>query len=302
MLDYHNTCVCEGAPWYGNIPVINEEGCSALPKESVIKDIRGGREKGNIALTGGEPLMHPDIMDFIFESACLGYRRIKLMTGGSRLADTGFLKSLIYAGVYLFEIPACSPDDLTKKDPVRSVRKSSEGLRNIRKIAELDTYFYNIYVALVLPVCSLNYGILEEILGAVIEDVKVDRVIFCWGEPGFDIRKAGLSLGGAIGKCVKNKIWAFTRGIPLCAIPGNHIYHMEELYVSGAPDTGFDLSGPCRECWARSLCRRLPGPLASFKYAWNPRAVEAEKYTPYVKDILEKGYVFDAENEKLYSS
>jgi hypothetical protein len=297
MLNYHDLSVCTGGPWLGNITVPEMTPGQILPMESIIQDLKNGQRGGNIAITGGEPLLHPEIMDIVHECVCNGFRRIKILTDGKRFTEIEFLLNIIYAGAYMFEIMAFGLEELKKGLTINSLKKSWVGLRNIRKITDWNSNFQKIYLALVVPVCQASYQRLNDILSTIIGSITVDRIIFCWGSPELNIWDAGNFIGSALDRCRKNRIWAFTRGIPLCAIP-EKVYHIEELYLLNAKKGGFTLTQPCDGCWAGELCSRMPA--AGLKYFWNPKPLDENKYTPYIKDILAKGFIFDNTNETLY--
>ncbi len=56
----------------------------------------------SVVLTGGEPTLHPQLLPIIERVRALGYRKIALQTNAVRLADLGFTRRIVEAGVGTF--------------------------------------------------------------------------------------------------------------------------------------------------------------------------------------------------------
>lgn len=64
----------------------------------VLRDHRG-RGVDQLDLDGGEPTLHPDLLDVIGEARALGYRQVNVTTNGRRLADRRFARRLMGSGL-----------------------------------------------------------------------------------------------------------------------------------------------------------------------------------------------------------
>ena len=298
MLRYNQLNIAEGGPWFGSVavPGLPTEGVAtpagrALPKEDIISGIsRIGKTESdeNVALTGGEPLGHPDIGEIAAALRAAGYKRILARTDGRRLADTDFLASVLMAGVSLFEVMMSE-----RAEKSRSLR----GLKNVRRISECEKLFANVYLSVVVPVGRDNYEGLIGSLDSVLRMVEVDRVVFCWGEPGFPIWQAGENIQKAIEFCGVKRVWAVTRGIPACVAP-EAAPHIEEMFDVGPQERLLRIPPVCAGCSLHGLCARMPG--TDLNYSWEPKPIAGNRHSPFVNDILEKGFVFDKENARLY--
>ncbi len=72
-----------------------------VPFERVRRLLRDYRERGVMLLDldGGEPTLHPRLLDVIREARDLGYRRVNVTTNGRRLRDRRFARRLLRSGV-----------------------------------------------------------------------------------------------------------------------------------------------------------------------------------------------------------
>ena len=61
-----------------------------------------GREYNIVNLHGGEPTMHPRLIELLGTIRDLGYREVHLQTNGLRLADQSFAAALVNSGVTTF--------------------------------------------------------------------------------------------------------------------------------------------------------------------------------------------------------
>jgi MoaA/NifB/PqqE/SkfB family radical SAM enzyme len=70
-------------------------------REAVLAEIVGGRRRGatRLILSGGEPTIHPEYIEFIRAGHRAGYRRIQTVTNGRRFAYPEFLRKCLDAGL-----------------------------------------------------------------------------------------------------------------------------------------------------------------------------------------------------------
>lgn len=83
-------------PFCHNAPLVTGSAPERIPEDEILAYLqkRQGILEG-IAVTGGEPLLHPGLKDFLKKVKALGYK-VKLDTNGSKPA---FLKELVEAGL-----------------------------------------------------------------------------------------------------------------------------------------------------------------------------------------------------------
>lgn len=294
MLRYSQLNIGGGGPWFGSLAAPGLPRGGMFPKQEILSRINRGEGDENIALTGGEPLNHPEIVEIINAVKTAGYRRILVRTGGHSLADMDFLAAILKAGVSLFEVM------LRKGDANMShwrLREQYAGLRNIRRISERWRLFTNIYLSMVVPVGRDNHEGLISALNGMLSLIEVDRVVFCWGEQEFPIGWAGRNIERAIEFCGARGVWAVTRGIPVCAVP-DAVYHLEELFDVGPQGQLLRTPPSCEGCCFYKLCARMPG--MDLNYSWEPKPIFRHKHSPFINDIMEKGFVFDETNAHLY--
>jgi MoaA/NifB/PqqE/SkfB family radical SAM enzyme len=70
-------------------------------QEEIIKEIDEGRREGatKLILSGGEPTIHPKLIDFIKYGRSKGYTKIQIVTNGRMLGYSSFTRSLKEAGL-----------------------------------------------------------------------------------------------------------------------------------------------------------------------------------------------------------
>ncbi len=71
------------------------------PSDEIRERIRKGRADGatRLILSGGEPTVHPDFLEFVALGKSLGYRRIQTVTNGRMFSYGGFAKRALDAGL-----------------------------------------------------------------------------------------------------------------------------------------------------------------------------------------------------------
>ncbi|MFH1369022.1 MAG: hypothetical protein ABII64_07845 [Elusimicrobiota bacterium] len=300
MLKYQTLSLCAGGPWTGSVAVPGLRGGEFFPKGRVVSELVNDKNLDrNIALTGGEPLSHPDILEILHEINRRNYKRVMVRTTARGFEDIDFLSEVIARGAYMFEVMPFAGTGGRDAYDKRNIRRNLAGLTNIRRISNRFDSYRTIYLALVVPVDAGSYTRLIDILKTVFDRAFVDRVIFCWGDPGFNISEAGVYLRKALDFCVSKEIWACARGIPACALSGS-ILNMEELYAGDFTKKSPLFDGACRGCVFSKLCAVMPKPGA--RPLFSPKPAKSHALQPFVADLIEKGFIFDKENARLYST
>jgi organic radical activating enzyme len=79
----------------------NAQRVTSVSDDSVIEEIRRGRERGasKLILSGGEASIHPKFLDFVRLGASLGYSKIQVITNGRMFAYPHFLQHALSAGL-----------------------------------------------------------------------------------------------------------------------------------------------------------------------------------------------------------
>lgn len=75
-------------------------------KKNILNDIKRGYELGyrRLGLSGGEPLIRPDIVEIVSYGKKMGFEHIKIQTNGIMLADRSLVDGLAKAGVSIVRI------------------------------------------------------------------------------------------------------------------------------------------------------------------------------------------------------
>ncbi len=84
-----------------------EDSETILPGPAAIEDalrVEQAAGHSSVLFTGREPTLEPRLLGYVQLAKSLGYSRIRVQTNGTRLADEGFLRKLLNAGVTEFEI------------------------------------------------------------------------------------------------------------------------------------------------------------------------------------------------------
>ncbi len=69
--------------------------------EQIKKEIKEAKDQGNtkLIISGGDPTIHPNIIDFVKYAKKLGYNKIQVITNGRMFASQEFTTKIIKAGL-----------------------------------------------------------------------------------------------------------------------------------------------------------------------------------------------------------
>ena len=127
-----------------------------------------------VALSGGEPTIHPDFLHVVEEGASRGIY-MAVATNGIRFADEEFTKRALKAGLRYVEVSLDSTDP-EEHDRFRGIKGAWElavkGVRNVVKYGE-----GRVSVGIAATVTKLNKDEIEEMV-RLSEELGVDRVVF----------------------------------------------------------------------------------------------------------------------------
>ena len=131
------------------------------PFAAIARNIYSSYSSGyrRLGLTGGEPLIRPDILKIIALGKSMGYRFIRVQTNGIKLASPAFCRALVKAGLTFCKF-SFTTDRAAEHDALVGVpgalQKALAGLENLRKL--------KMRVGTNILVNRLNYTRLPEII------------------------------------------------------------------------------------------------------------------------------------------
>lgn len=137
--------------------------------ETLKKVLDEGKEKGlqSVVFTGGEPTMHPQIMDFIAYAGQLDFPDISMVTNGSKLTDK-LIACLIANGVTRINVSvdAITGETYQKVRGIDHLERVTAGIeRLLQKRKELGS---------ALPLLSISFVLSEE------NDHELDEFLERW--------------------------------------------------------------------------------------------------------------------------
>lgn len=159
-----------------------------------------------IALSGGEPTIHPDFLRIVEEGSKRGIY-MAVATNGTRFSNMGFVERALNAGLKYVEV---SLDSVNPKihDEIRGVKGAwDETMRGVKNLVKM-----NASVGLAMTVTKLNYREVEDMV-KLGEELGVKRVIFFNFIPtgrGKDI--VNLDLTPAEREEILKKVYELARG------------------------------------------------------------------------------------------
>lgn len=166
------------------------------PFEAIARNIYTAWKDGyrRLGLTGGEPLIRPDILKVIALGKSVGFRFIRVQTNGIKLADPAFCRALVKAGLTFCKF-SFTTDKARDHDALVGVpgalNKALAGLGNLRKL--------KIRLGTNILVNKLNYERLPQIIRFYLDRGITNFVIIYPvynGAMGANAKKLGVSLAG----------------------------------------------------------------------------------------------------------
>ncbi len=209
-------------------------------KNKTLKQITDALDKAKkqgsdgVVFTGGEPCLHPEILQVVEHAKKLGFSSIQLQTNGRMLAYLDFCKKLIKAGINEFS-PALHGSTPEIHDRLTNSPGAWEqvvhGIKNLKSLGQ--------HILANTVINSINYKDLPNIAKLLV-DLGVDQFQFAFvhiiGTAGknkdwivpkkTDVMpyvKKGLDVGLKAGKTV------MTEAIPYCLMDGYEEYIAEKI-------------------------------------------------------------------------
>ena len=261
------------------------------PFAAVARNIYSAYKAGyrRLGLTGGEPLIRPDILKVIALGKSVGFKFIRVQTNGIKLADPAFCRALVKAGLtfckFSFTTDKASVHDKLVGVP-GALAKALRGLEHLRRL--------KIRLGTNILVNRLNYKRLPEIirfyLGRGITNFVIIYPVYN-GAMAANAKKLGVSLGDCepwFGEAVKVMEAAGLPGeilflnTPPCFLAGREELAIGlDLFNTLVTDplgsrTDLDANAdaakvkgpPCRRCALKGRCRGADGHyIANFGWA-----------------------------------
>ena len=261
-----------------------------MTKEQVEKDLLDAASKGadSAVFTGGEPTLHPQLLDFVKFARSHGYRYIQVQTNGRTFLYKDFIEKLRDAGVNqlspsLHGACAATHDGLTHAKG--SFAQTVSGILNARKLGmEVITNtvvtsknykefpkMASMFAA--MGVCQFQYAFVH-----IIGTAEVNKK---WLVPKktevLPYIKQGLDIG------IRNHIACYTEAIPFCLMQGYEQCVAEQIipegpvfdgnvhlenYADYRRDIGKAKAEKCKKCKYYSRCE---GPWREYPelYGWD---------------------------------
>ena len=288
------------------------------PFETIARNIYSAYKDGyrRLGLTGGEPLIRPDILKVVSLGKSVGFRFIRVQTNGIKLADPVFCRALVKAGLTFckFSFTTDKPADHDALVGVPgALKKALAGLKNLRKL--------KIRLGTNILVNELNYRRLPEIIKFYLERGITNFVIICPvynGAMAANAKKLGVSLPACepfFEEAVKTMEAAGLPGeilflnTPPCFLKGREKLAIGlDLFNTLVTDplggrTDLDANAdaakvkghPCRRCALNKKCRGADSHYID-NFGW--KGFTPVKKPGVVKKVQTSGCVYLSDNEK----
>jgi MoaA/NifB/PqqE/SkfB family radical SAM enzyme len=227
------------------------------------------RSTDHLVLSGGEPTLHPGLVDLVRRARDLGFRTIEIQTNGVRAADPAYVQELVGAGLNKVTVSLHS-HDASKSDRITKLPgafgKTVAAIRNFR-IAGAETQIAHV-------IDRENYRDLPEFVRFLRRELPdkdahlsmclaiaqpISDLVLRWVIPTFSeikpyVREAldfclenDFGFGGMIGQ----------GGYPPCMLDGDLRYYahvLDEVHRSDDADAQFYKAERCDECSFNPYC------------------------------------------------
>jgi len=126
-----------------------------IPLEEIRQQLQHLQEYGaqRIVFTGGEPTIHPDIVEIIRSAKEIGYDSVSIFTNGRRVKDIDLLRELVEAGLKSVMVSLHGRTAQTHDQTVQRPGAFEETMGGIRMMSEI-----NLPMVINTPVTAINLG------------------------------------------------------------------------------------------------------------------------------------------------
>lgn len=151
----------------------------------MVEELEKGRSKGYqaLVLSGGEPTIHPQLIELISKAKEIGYQSIEMKSNGIKLKDRGFVKELVSAGLDNF----C----LSIQGPSAGIHDSVVGVPGaFDSIIKGSQYVKEFNMRILTPTCiqKANYQLLTDTV-KLFKDIGSDHSTLTFVEPNGSARE-----------------------------------------------------------------------------------------------------------------
>ncbi len=249
------------------------------------KEIKEAKEQGNtkLILSGGDPTIHPDLIDFVKYAKDLGYNKIQVITNGRMFASKKFTDAIIDAGLdeVTFSIHGYTQDMHDSLTCVPgSFRQVLRGVKNVfsnpkAMIVNTDTC-----------ITRSNYKQLPKIIRFIVEKVGINEVNLMSMVPQgnawkyqdkilYDYKEVASYVHKVIDYCTAKHVVLWLSRFPAMYLEGYEEF-IEDPYkmvddVRGCCNDVFlnkqipeCLGGKCKYCGINSICPTIQALNESF--------------------------------------
>jgi len=224
--------------------LVGSEKKFARPVEEIGEDLALGRRAGllGVALTGGEPTLHPGLFDVLAKCRAYEYERIMLVTNGSLLAEERNVRRLLDAGVTTFGLSydTADPDVANRLWRREAFDEVEAGLRNVLAHPEVP-------LGTIGVISRVNMDRLGELVRRLVELAGERRGLYCFNldfimpeENAWthrealvpDYREVAPRLRAALDEASAAGLPLTYRGVPACVLGEDHLDRDMDRFMS----------------------------------------------------------------------
>jgi MoaA/NifB/PqqE/SkfB family radical SAM enzyme len=153
-----------------------------MDRRDVLNLLKDYRLRGVLMVDfdGGEPTLHPDLLELIGTARRMGYQRVAVTTNGRKMADRGFASRLLLSGITDLLISLYGADAHTHEKATCATGSFQQTVQGIRHALELKPE--RITFGINTVVTATNYTRLHALTGFVAE-LGVDRITVQYPTP-----------------------------------------------------------------------------------------------------------------------
>jgi len=230
------------------------------PFEEIQKEIEQTKSE-NICICGGEPTVHPNLLEIVKALKAHGVKRVKIRTNGRMLSNPRVLKEILLAGAHVLEVKMFSADSelqdrLAKSGSAVQIRKALKNIKELKcrgPITKMLPGSFNLYR---MPTTILRIPMLETNIASLGKTAEfacrngVEEILLDFTCYDGDIARIEKAVSEAVRLSIENNTWIVFEGLPLCLAPGLE-EHVSEIY---SKPEGLRKTKECGGCIFRELC------------------------------------------------
>jgi MoaA/NifB/PqqE/SkfB family radical SAM enzyme len=151
----------------------SRKGARHRKYEQIRKQMEALRERGvsRVALTGGEPTLHPDLLGMVSYAKSIGFSHIRMYTHGRALRRNNLMGRLLDAGLTHLMISLFGPDKSMHEEASGDIGSYEETISGIEVAARAD-----VHLVVNCPVTSINVHALKDYLNVLDRYASPDTI------------------------------------------------------------------------------------------------------------------------------